>query len=75
MGAAVDALAAESRYRRGREGEADSAVATVQLPDYGQIRLVVTREAKATKEGSGSESLPCGVKEGAEYEHEYLVTL
>jgi len=52
----------QSRGIGGGEGEADSAVATVQLPDYGQIRLVVTREAK-------------GTKKGAEYEHEYLVTL
>jgi hypothetical protein len=35
---------------------------------------VVTREEQGTKEGSGSGSLPEGVKEGAEYEYEYLVT-
>ncbi len=44
------------------------------LPDYGRIRLVVTREEQGTKEGSGRECLPGGVKEGAEYEQEYLVT-
>jgi hypothetical protein len=70
----VDGWAERLRYRRGREGEADYAGATVQLPDYGQIRLVVMREEKGTKEGSGSENLPEGVKEGAEYEYEYLVT-
>jgi hypothetical protein len=35
---------------------------------------VGTREEKGSKGGSGSESLPCGVKEGAEDEHESLVT-
>jgi len=37
----------------GQEGEGDYALATVQLPDYGRIRLVVTREEKGSKEGSG----------------------
>lgn len=36
--------------------------------------MVVTREEQGSKEGSGSASLPEGVKEGAEYEYDYLVT-
>jgi hypothetical protein len=70
----VDGLAERLQYRRGLEGEADYAVATVTLSGYGPMRLVVTREEQGTKEGSGRESLPCGVKEGAAYEYEYLVT-
>lgn len=70
----VDELAPKLTYHWDKHLQTDVASAIIELPGYGRIKLVVTREAKGVKNGSIQARTSPGVKDDVEYAYEYTIT-